>query len=550
MRPGTLGRSALVSGIFAAGIVALVLGLTLWPLIAEFHLRGDDYPLVLNSASYYIDTGDALKWVTSGYSDYFDNYPGWDTGTAFVRPTQNSFIWLLSWLVPVAGERIYLIGNHAMLALLAGLTCALLRRGTGTAPVLAVAGGVAFALSPAFHGSVLVPSYGTNLLAAVFSIGSLLLLLAGREPPGILALSCAALLQTFAVASHEAAAVLPFVTVLLLIATSRLPKNPRHLLVLAVPLIAFTSFRLLVSQPSALYPLRDGPRTVFEQLRFFIAQAFYPWDAYGFAAERNSSHPASLLGYGVGLIASLMLAAALLHSLFATRFSRSRMALLLACAVALTPALLNPIEPRFFAIGFGIVLFGAVFAIRGRTAWLLILVLTVATASSLAFHRGVFTARHSEAEHMLGSRSQFELVKRMVAATDPDVVVLVNDRYGIDGASALVEMAARPRRPTVEVVNSLVGPLGPGAQTKIVHAGDQLVIVNDLSDSQSAVFPPAVVDFSQPTVHFAYRALGDRGPGGSFQAETSIDPGRTLVIGFDAATYRPLEAMFIQDGSL
>lgn len=536
MNAETDRRPALRSALVAGGLVALILVATLWPALSGFHLRGDDYPLVLHSASYHIDASDAVEWVTEGYSDYFENYPGWQTATAFVRPVQNGFIWLLSLTVPLLGERVYLAGNLLVLTVTAGLMAALVNR-LGAGSVLAVMAGAAYALSPAFHLAMTRPSFGTNLLAAALVLGSLWCLLGDGEHVPSRRYVVAALLQCAAVAAHETAVAAPFMALGLLVVTGRRPRRRSVAAPLLAPLVLLAGLRLGLERSGEVYALRGGVDAVLVQARFFIAQLTYPWDAFGFAGARSGLGPFDAAAFVLGALAALAIGVAL-----ATRIWRARrdapavLGILLLIASAPAPALLNPIEPRFFALPLAAALIALSSSLPGSRALSRAAIGTALAASLVSFGWWVAAQVPATVDEMAASRDQYVDTKTRIHEARPSTVVVVNDRYGLEGAGALVEMAAAPLQVEVRVVNTLFGPPDPEARVSIAADAKQLRVRNAVGESQSSVFLPAVVDFDVPTRHFRYRALDGRGDAGGFEATGNLPPGTTLIVGADPAT--------------
>lgn len=528
-------RVRLIAATFSALVVLALVLTTHSALIRDFHLRGDDFPLVLNSSSEYISASDALLWFTSGYSHYFDNYPGWETSTAFVRPVQNAFIWGLSWLAPLVGDRVYLLGNHLLVAILAGLVTYLFSLRAHGSPWTAAILGSAVALSPAFQMPLWWPSFGTNLLAAVFSVASLIVLLDSSGEPSRKRVVFAAALQCLAVSGHETAIVMPVVAALLLAAEGRLPTL-RTAWPLLAPFALFGAFRLLLTGSGAVYVTRGGFASVAEQFRFFAVQSFYPWDAYRFAGERARDGLSTLtaLAFGVGALANVALGAIMLRRKRSSRGGRGGVLTTLAFCAAVLPALLNPTEPRFFGLG----LIMAVLVTLGVSkGWLRTTALSlVALAGLLTFSVMTIPAARHNVESVQFTTVQLEDMRKRIGSTAPDTVILVNDRVGLEGASAMVLWAAHPATPLVKIVNSVTGPAEPSAGITIESDERSVYFTVRPGTSQRAEFLPAAVNFSIPTRHFSYRALDERAPHGSFKAVGTLERGVTLVIGIDPAT--------------
>lgn len=156
-REATAWALAIWGSVIAVGMLLLVVA---GRFLSAFRLRGDDFSLVLNSSWPYVNAGDIVRWFTEGYTNYFNNYPDWPTqGYGFVRPVMNLAFLLQSFLVPLAGERSYLIVNYLSLLAAVGLMVVLFRRYSNATPLVAGIAATAVGLSgvarravPAQHG--------------------------------------------------------------------------------------------------------------------------------------------------------------------------------------------------------------------------------------------------------------------------------------------------------------------------------------------------------------------------------------------------------------
>ena len=94
-------------------IVAIVLVATLGEYVSAYRLYSDDFALVRHSSADAVAVQGVGPWFTSGYSEYFDNYPGWPRNeTPFVRPLVNLQFYSASLLTDALGESVYLVPNY------------------------------------------------------------------------------------------------------------------------------------------------------------------------------------------------------------------------------------------------------------------------------------------------------------------------------------------------------------------------------------------------------------------------------------------------------
>lgn len=110
--------------------IAVLYVLALRQMLVNYRLHGDDFALVLHS-SRGITAGDVVRWFVDGYTDYFLNYPDWQsTGFAFVRPVANAVFLISGWAEPLIGERAYLLGSYLVPIVTVVVVAAMIQRYT------------------------------------------------------------------------------------------------------------------------------------------------------------------------------------------------------------------------------------------------------------------------------------------------------------------------------------------------------------------------------------------------------------------------------------
>src|SRR5262245_7446555 len=123
-RLGEAGTATLLGLIATALLVAVNL-----PFLWTYGVKGDDYALLLHSASQFAPS--AVEWVTSGNADYFVGIPELHSSTNFIRPTINATIFLESLLIADPFSPWFLATNYLGHAAVVALTYLVARRVVG-----------------------------------------------------------------------------------------------------------------------------------------------------------------------------------------------------------------------------------------------------------------------------------------------------------------------------------------------------------------------------------------------------------------------------------
>jgi len=536
---GSVGVAALAAALVSAVILAITQADYLRVYVPVF----DDLSLVMHSAWQWIGARDALSWFTSGYTNYFNNYPGWQpVATGFVRPVENLAIWLGSLVVPLVGQSGYLTVNYVVVLCMAAVMTALTLRYGSRSPVISALFGVGVALSPVFHPSLFAASMGTNTLAALFSASSLLVLDARRgTTPG--KVGWCALLQCLAGMFHETAALMPLIAFALLAYYEPDRSRLKRIVApLVAPFVVLFVLRVMHVDSGHVYPLQ---RTIGEHLariRWFAVHSVFPYDASRFWAQR-AQYPAWRTAIGVAAFAVTLLLLVAAAVGLAARRSRRDVWLVVALGLALMSVGAGAVEARFqgyVVIVASIVLLELLSGSR---------LLTVVTAASLLVV-GVLAVEGLAIGHPMrgavaGARDCYAYLEEAITRSDPDTVVVVNERAGEFSAACAPEFAmGRHCGFYVAVVNTCDGPPEPGARLDITTTRRALIIDNELAPSQRALFMGNLADLSKPTRSFTYRPTSSR-PEGGFVATHILRRGRTLVVGHDPRTGEHLKPILI-----
>lgn len=539
---GTSDNSWLAWAAIASAFTGATILLSLGSFIQSFFLTTDDYALVFHSAAEYLEPGGWIRWFTEGYSLYFANYPDWPPyGADFSRPLMNLVIWAQSFVVPHLGEAAYLAANYGALVVSTALFTLMLKE-YALSPQIAAIAGVALGLSPVWHEAVFWPSFGTNSLALAFSLGALVALKPSAGIPRARRLAVCVVLQILAIASHEAAAVVPLVCVALLLALA--PELPplRQLWPFLIPLALLLLQRSLLQSDSAVYPLLADSNALVLNLKRFIAGPLIPYDAWRLWAPTPARTVSGLLGGAVAALANAVVACTLTLLLVREKrrsgSGRRVFGLLAALGFTLLPGLMGNAEPRFMGPTLTLTVAIVLFLLRDRRAACWAFVVLVLVVQFPLFYHGVLKPRGQWSRDAVYSRQFFEYLSDSIREHDPNTVVLVNDRSGLFGAKAMLGMAAWP--PTTDdmqltVLNNLEGGSDPGAHLALEASSGDVVIVNRIGATQKVRFWGARPDFSRPNNGFAYEPLSGAIEFDGFVARAPLEAGSTLLLGVDPA---------------
>lgn len=534
----------------AAICTAVIVWLSTKTFLAVFRLRGDDYSLVRNSANGFIDGHDVAAWFTQGYAHYFWNYPEWPSrGFEFSRPVMNLAIYAQSLVAPALGEVAYLVMNYAALVAMVVLTMQVFRRNSDVAPPMAAVISVAVGLSPAFYDALFFPSFGTNTLAAVFSVAALLVLEPSRSVPARSRRIGVIVLVSLAILSHETAVVVPVVLALLLYGMAPDKPRLRDVLFLAVPLAVFLLARVLVGLGASNYvSSAEGVEMLVLRVTNFIVGPLVPFNSVGFKIQARPLPLGAAVPFYLGVVANVAAIGALAMGLWRTPRRRS-LALVGALLVAVAPGFWMYGDPRFMAFSLVVSLTVLLHVTSTLPRWRIAVVSLLVISQIALLNVGLAGDAGRRAGVAMAGGSYFDGIKAAIERENPDTVVLVNDRQGGNGALAMLQMAAWPRVDERElvVVNGIAGPPDPAASTEVSTTPDgALAIQSTFAPGQSVDFAGCVEDFSRRHGGFTYEWVVPPvdGQGGTLRAVRQKAGGVVLVVGEDPATGQPLLEVF------
>lgn len=532
-------RWGLVAVLVAVGAVLAALG----RYSRSYFPIQDDFALVWNSSHPYAGLQDMGTWVMEGYKNYFWNYPDWPSrGFAFSRPMANAAFYLQSLLQPTIGEQSYLLAGALGIVTLVLLVFVLLRRYTNMHPALACLFAIAVGVSPAWYEALFLPSFITNLLAAVFSAAALVVLDARRAVLSLSRSVMCSLMLVLAVLSHETAVVMAFVCAALVYGMARAKPKPLDLLPLAMPVVLVASLQVLLGG-GRNYMLEglEGTASFWTKLTSFVTDPLLPLAEYLSKPSPLGTYASlgTLVGVAINLFGVLLLVAYLKE-----RPVPRRVALSLAVLASMVPAWMAPGQARFrgltLLVGGVVLLYLMARAPRLRAAFVV-----SALAANLAlfalFAVGDVDARAAKAAD---SREYFDYVSSSIRQTSPSTVVLLNDQQAMAGALAMLRLAAWPQEDTTLVVlNGLKGQPDPQAKALISSSEGVLTVENRLTPSQSILFAGCLPNPAVANQGFTYAPISGLENTPSFAARAPLRKGRTIVVGVnpqDGSLLRPV----------
>lgn len=187
-----------VAVLLAFAIFAIPLG-SYW---LKYFPYEDDFSLLLFSARQHHP--DLSKWVTEGYSRYFENDPAcFERAWGFVRPFTNATHYLESWFAPSDYGLHLMITNILCFLISTGMVYIVARRlGAGTFESGIVV--LVFAISPCWYRGLYHSTFRNNPLVALWSLAAFALILsrpAGRR--WWVKWLAAGIVNAFCVATHD-----------------------------------------------------------------------------------------------------------------------------------------------------------------------------------------------------------------------------------------------------------------------------------------------------------------------------------------------------------
>ncbi len=530
----------------SAVAMASLLWVGLSGYVREFRLDLEDFPLVYHSSPPFVSLRDWTVWFSSGYSEYFNNYPEWyGGGYALARPLMNAALYVQGLAHPLLGDPSYLFLNYLAVIISVPLLMVLLHRLTGLSPAAATVLSVSLGLSPVWHQALFWPSLGTNAIALCLSIAAIAVLFpASQAPPSRSRIVISSLLQVLAVAGHETAIVTPVICALLLMWRQEGRPPIKTLWPLLAPLAYLAVSRVILPPAESVYAFEiDRSAFALRAARLAIGP-FIPFEAMHMLLWNPATTLTRTVALTLAVASNLVMYGVLLGALLFARTRRLGLTLI-ALGVALVVAVPTNTEPRFMGLSLVLavlaVLVGTENTPRLRTGLVILLVAT----NVAQFAYGMTDLGGAQLERVRDSGVAFDHLRESIAEHEPGVVVLVNDRTGHYGARAMLQMAAWPRQDTeLIVLNSYGGPPAEGASTSVDAEGDVLRIRVVFGQDQHVRFDGAVPDFSVPTNGFRYRSIeGASADDGSFEAVTTLDDRTVLVVGTDLGTGAPAQPL-------
>jgi hypothetical protein len=506
-----LSASSLV---FAAGLLYSVF---LLPYVRTFHISGDDFALVLNSARQYHPN--PLLWLTRGFSSYFVAYPDLpERHTDFCRPLVNATFWLESLLSPGAGP-LWLTTNFVGLAATLVLFMFFVRRQASGKMRFFASTLILYAFSAMWYGAVTSPWARGSLLMVLFALAAFLLLPREASAHQGLRISLSVVSQMASLLSHETGAVTPVIAALLFIARrdgkvdrERLKTLPLFLL----PLLCYAVLRLAFcgGMPHAyvLEPEHGWVRTAIVNAVELLAEPFFPWETSQVTSGEWSLRVVS--GVLMNLAGYVLISYAVLRPGKGRRGPLLRILLCLGTALA---ALWMAPAARFMPLA-GV--FGALatmlagLQISECADWLwarrgAALVLVGLAAGQLLVFLTSFPRVAAEGE--AGNRQarlEFQGLQEVIATAKVGTLLLVNDASGWTSTRAMLEMAAWPNRGRVRrliTADNFIGGSSPQSSLRLSRDGQAVRIEIGLGAGQRFAFGNVVE--SQLSSKFVHQGL-------------------------------------------
>jgi hypothetical protein len=456
------------------------------PYVRTFHIKGDDFALILNSARQY--RPDPALWVTRGYSNYFVSFADLpQLRTDFCRLVVNATFWLESLLSPGTGP-LNLTTNYLCILITFILFLLLVRRETSGNILFLSSMLIVYAFSAMWYEALLLSAYRGSLLMVLFALAAFLLLPSEGSRHQGLRIALSILCQLGSLLSHETGVVTPVIAALLFV-FRRDGKVARHRLkvlpLFVLPLLCFAALRWVfyggVSHAYVLGPLHGWVSMGIVNTLVLLAKPFSPWDTPPVTGGEWSLRV--VIAVLMNLAGYALVAWALLRPGKAGR--RPLLRLLLCLGVALAAVWIAP-AARFMQLA---AVFGALATIvaveqisqGAGQRWVrrgLALGLVGLAVGQLSIYLTSFPQMVAyEEEQNRAARAEFEGLQRAIATASVPTLLLVNDQAGDSASQAMLEMAAGPNRGRVRrliTVNGFRGGSSPQSSLRISR-GNQAV---------------------------------------------------------------------------
>ena len=502
------------SMLLASGLLHSVF---LLPYVRTFHIKGDDFPPILNSARQY-HPHPAL-WVTRGFSNYNISFPDLPQHhTDFCRPVVNATVWLESLLSPGTGP-LNMTANFLGLVITLILFMFFLRRETSGNILFLSSMLIVYAFSAAWYGALLLSAYRANLMMVLFALAAFLLLPPEGSRHQGMRIALSILCQLGSLLSHETGVITPVIAALLFVfrrdgklARGRLRVLPLFLL----PLLCFAALRLVfyggVSHAYVLEPERGWVGTGIVNTLVLLAKPFSPWDTPPATGGQWSLR--DVIAALMNLAGYALVAWALLRPGKAGRRPLLRVLLCLGAALAVVwiapAARYMPLAAAFGALA--TLVAAEQVSQDARRLWVrrgLALGLVGLAVGQLLIYLTSFPqlVAYGEGQNRV-ARAEFEGLRKAIATARVPTLLLVNDQAGCAGSQAMLEMAAWPNRGRIGrliTVDNFAGESSPQSSLRISR--DNQAVRIEIVAGPDQVIPFSSVDESQLGSEFVNQGL-------------------------------------------
>lgn len=467
---------AVSSLLLATGLLHSVF---LLPYVRTYHIIGDDFALVLNSARQYHPH--PASWVTRGFSNYFVSFPDLPQHhTDFCRPVVNATFWLESLLSPGTGP-LNLTTNFLGMVIILILFMFFLRRETAGNILFLSSMLIVYAFSAIWYEALLFSAFRCGLLMVLFALGAFLLLPPEGSRHQGLRIALSILCQLGSLLSHETGVVTPVIAALLFVFRRDGKVARGHLKVLPLfllPLLCFAALRLVfyggVRRAAVLEPETGWVRKGISGAVELLAKPFFPWDTAQVTSGEWSL--SVVIGALMNLAGYALVAWALLRPGKSGR--RPLLRALLCLGVALGVLWIAP-TARFMQLAAVFGVLAAIVAVEqiskgAGQGWLrrgLELGLVGLAAGQLLIYLTSFPqlAAYWEKQNRV-ARVEFEGLQKAIGTASVPTLLLVNDQAGWYASQAMLQMAAGPNKKRVRrlvLVDTFWGGSDPQSSLRI-----------------------------------------------------------------------------------
>ena len=283
-------------------------------------------------------------------------------------------------------------------------------------------------------------------------------------------------------------------------------------------------------------------------MKHFLVGPFVPYDSVRFLFARIDGLSAGFaVAWTIALAANAIVFGALVVGLWGRDNLRLKLALGAALAMAWFFPLIMDSDPRFMGLSMLVALV-AVFALNpGRPVLRWLVTGGIVCASAVMFVVILSADMPAEIRASRFASSFARYLRESISGSGRTEVVLVNDPVGLTSARAMVEMAAWPRTDVrVVVVNSYDGSLAGARESSLTVGEGRLTVSTRFGEGQTLKFWGNAPDFAVSNEGFTYAGVeadANGGYGRSLDASGPVVLGRTIVLGVDPRTGRPLRPL-------